>query len=107
MIRGLILSLLAVQSALCVASEDTQSIRWLFWPVTGIPAEQVDEGIFYPAVGDRFSTVVERDVLIGLRADGVVVWKYAEAAPGESTKADEKKACAESAVVSDCVAGQL
>jgi hypothetical protein len=50
-------------------------IDWLSWPVTGYPYSGVDPGIVLPSAKTRFSTHVWRDVVIGLRSDGTVVWK--------------------------------
>jgi hypothetical protein len=50
--------------------------QWLSWPVTGYPFRGVDSGILIPPAPTRFKTDVRRDVIIGLRDDGTVVWKY-------------------------------
>lgn len=67
----LLLTLLAPHTLL---AEDG-NIEWLNWPVTGYPYSGIDPGILIPPASTRFSTEVRRDVVIGLRSDGTVVWK--------------------------------
>lgn len=52
------------------------STQWLSWPVTGYPFGGPDPGIVIPEAKNRFEADVRKDVIIGLRSDGTVVWKY-------------------------------
>ncbi len=62
-------------SSYTIADSQTTSendIQWLGWPITGSAYKGMDEGIFANPV---FETDVEKDIFIGLRSDGVVIWK--------------------------------
>ncbi|GEM_PF-1638095 len=73
MIRAYILLLTLLVPHALLAEE--VNIEWLNWPVTGHPYSGHDPGILIPPASTRFSTEVRRDVVIGLRSDGTVVWK--------------------------------
>ena len=49
-------------------------IEWLSWPIIGVPYEGFDPELLVGAE-TRFSIDYRRDVVIGLRSDGTVVWK--------------------------------
>lgn len=76
MIRA-ITALIAITFNANTASQDAD-IQWLSWPVTGKPFESIDPEILVPRAEDRFDTEVRRDVILGLKSDGTVVWKYVD-----------------------------
>jgi len=59
--------------ASCQAVKQAQKVDWLGWPVWAGPYTGVDPGFFgpYPPPTGYYSTNIE----IGLRTDGVVVWR--------------------------------
>lgn len=59
-----------------MSCEDEKSVRWLSWPVTAQPFQSMGAGALLPPSEERFTIDTQRDVRIGLRADGVVVWEY-------------------------------
>ncbi|MEM1145562.1 MAG: hypothetical protein AAGI88_23565 [Pseudomonadota bacterium] len=67
---------LATVSLAFAHDKDAEVIRWLNWPVTAYPFEGLDVGGLIPPPESRFSLETERDIRIGLRADGVVVWEF-------------------------------
>lgn len=50
------------------------SIEWLSWPIIATPYDGYDSELMFPS-GAGFSLDVRRDIIIGLRSDGTVVWK--------------------------------
>ena len=50
-------------------------IEWLSWPILGVPYEGFDPKILFGPAETRFSIDYRRDIIIGLRSDGTVVWK--------------------------------
>ncbi len=77
--RHYLLALLIVSSPALSDQESTKEvIRWLNWPVTAYPFKSIDSGALVPSQHKRFLVEAERDVRIGLRSDGIVVWKYVD-----------------------------
>ena len=75
--RSLICATLTV-AANAFAEETPLTVEWLAWPVVGVPYHDLDDGILLPRASTRFNSKAQTDVIIGLRSDGVVVWKYLE-----------------------------
>jgi hypothetical protein len=73
MVRTYLLLLILLSPHTLLAEDE--DIEWLSWPVTGHPYTGEDPGILIPSAQTRFFTTVRRDVVIGLRSDGTVVWK--------------------------------
>ena len=57
-----------------MAQEDTKDVVWLGWPVTGYPWE-LDPDILFPKDAGQFQALANQGIQIGLRADGVVIWR--------------------------------
>ena len=58
-------------------SEDKQkdlNIRWLGWPINGVYTDDIDSD-FTPFYDGSYAIQANQDVVIGLRSDGVVVWR--------------------------------
>jgi len=72
-IATIILLLPLTTRAECEGKET--DIEWLSWPFIGTPYHGFDPGIFAPGAETRFSIDFRRDIIIGLRSDGTVVWK--------------------------------
>ena len=75
-VAAIILFLPLTTQAECERGE--ADIEWLNWPVIGTPYDSFDSGILVPSAKTRFSTDVRRDIIMGLRSDGTVVWKSLE-----------------------------
>ena len=81
--------LLTITSCHIQAEEKSEQVRWLSWPVTGEPYQSIDPGIFMPSANERFQAITQKDVIIGLRSDGVVVWKYVDESKNKSSNNSE------------------
>ncbi len=57
-------------------SSPKDETQWLSWPVTGYPFNLPGGAALLPPPKERFLTGVRRDVIIGLRSDGTVVWRH-------------------------------
>ena len=66
-----------------------ESIRWLNWPVTAQPFNSIDSGALIPSPRERYLLEEVRDVRIGLRSDGVVVWEYIKSKDDSFKSEDE------------------
>jgi len=75
-VAAIILFLPLTTRAECEGKEG--GIEWLSWPIIGVPYEGFDPGILYGPAETRFSIDYRRDIIIGLRSDGAVVWKSLE-----------------------------
>lgn len=77
--RGKLTLLCLALASTSVAGHDELSgmkTQWLGWPVIGYPFNVPGGAALIPPPSERFLSGVRRDVIIGLRSDGTVVWKH-------------------------------
>jgi hypothetical protein len=67
-----------------VLAQKTDNVEWLGWAVVGQPSTSPDPGIYgkRPPLDRR----VREDIELGLREDGVVVWRRVQTARGQERR---------------------
>jgi hypothetical protein len=65
-----------------VLAQKTEHVEWLGWPVVATPSTSPDPGIH---VGKKplYDQLTRDDIEVGLREDGVVVWRRSTKAGGQ------------------------